>query len=39
MQLTFILGNGFDKAIGLETGYRDFYRWYVDQPNESGGCK
>lgn len=35
MQLTFILGNGFDRAIGMNTGYRHFYKWYVQQPNES----
>ena len=35
MQLTFILGNGFDRAIGMKTGYWDFYQWYKDQPNES----
>lgn len=35
MQLTFILGNGFDKAIKMKTGYGDFYRWYMVQPNES----
>lgn len=35
MQLTLILGNGFDKAIGMRTGYWDFYQWYVKQPNES----
>lgn len=35
MQLTLILGNGFDRAIGMNTGYRHFYKWYVQQPNES----
>lgn len=35
MQLTFILGNGFDRAIGLKTGYKDFYNWYIQQPDES----
>lgn len=35
MQLTFILGNGFDRAIGMKTSYWDFYQWYKDQPNES----
>ena len=23
----FIIGNGFDKAHGLPTGYKDFYRY------------
>lgn len=35
MQLTFILGNGFDIAIGMKTGYWHFYQWYVQQPDES----
>ena len=39
MQLTFLLGNGFDKAIGLATGYRDFYEWYKEQPSHSSDIK
>lgn len=35
VQLTFILGNGFDTAIGMKTRYWDFYQWYVNQPDES----
>lgn len=35
MELTFILGNGFDKAIGLNTGYGDFYAWYSKQTSEN----
>lgn len=35
MELTFILGNGFDKAIGLNTGYGDFYAWYSKQTSET----
>ena len=35
MQLTYILGNGFDVAIGLATSYPCFYKWYKDQENES----
>lgn len=27
MDVTFIVGNGFDKALGLQTGYSDFYVW------------
>lgn len=39
MQLTFILGNGFDLAIKMKTGYGDFYEWYKDQPDESEEVK
>lgn len=28
MEITFLIGNGFDRALGLETSYSDFYRWY-----------
>lgn len=28
MQITFLVGNGFDIASGIDTSYRAFYRWY-----------
>ena len=31
MDVTFIVGNGFDLQLGMETGYRHFLQWYVDQ--------
>lgn len=34
MGITFLLGNGFDRALGLETGYSAFYKWYCKQPTE-----
>lgn len=34
MKVTFLLGNGFDKAIGLKTSYNDFYEWYLEQEPE-----
>ncbi len=37
--LTFILGNGFDIAIGLKSGYMDFYKWYIEQPDKSADEK
>jgi len=27
----FIVGNGFDLALGLKTSYRDFVEWYIKQ--------
>lgn len=33
MQITFLVGNGFDVAFGLKTKYKDFYEWYKDQEN------
>lgn len=35
MQLTYILGNGFDLAIKLKTGYKHFYEWYEEKPDET----
>lgn len=35
MKCTFMIGNGFDKHIGLETGYDQFLRWYLKQPSAS----
>ena len=32
MDITFFIGNGFDKALGLKTGYYDFYNWLKNQP-------
>lgn len=34
MSITFLLGNGFDRALGLETGYSAFYGWYCKRPTE-----
>lgn len=35
MNITFLLGNGFDRALGLKTGYSHFYDWYCKQNSES----
>lgn len=31
MQITFLIGNGFDIAFGLKTKYENFYDWYITQ--------
>jgi hypothetical protein len=31
MDITFLIGNGFDLSVGLKTRYTDFYRYYFDQ--------
>ena len=31
MNITFLIGNGFDLNLGLKTGYKDFLRFYLDQ--------
>ena len=35
MSITFIVGNGFDKALGKKTGYQDFYNWLKKQPSST----
>ena len=35
MNITYIIGNGFDINLGLKTRYVDFYKWYVDRDRES----
>ena len=32
MTITFLVGNGFDIAAGLNTSYSGFYEWYRKQP-------
>ncbi len=32
--MLFIIGNGFDLALGLKTSYRDFIDWYITQNEE-----
>jgi len=32
--MLFIIGNGFDLAMGLKTSYRDFVNWYITQKDE-----
>ena len=31
MQITFLVGNGFDITAGLDTSYSAFYKWYCQQ--------
>ena len=31
MNITFLIGNGFDLNLGLKTGYTDFYKYYIQQ--------
>lgn len=35
MNVTFLLGNGFDLNLGLSTSYKDFYSYYTKkEPND-----
>ncbi len=33
MEITFLIGNGFDLNLGLKTRYSDFLEWYLAQPS------
>ena len=35
MNVTFIIGNGFDLNLGLETSYKDFYTWLEGIPSDN----
>lgn len=39
MQITFLVGNGFDVAFGLQTQYKDFYNWYIKQKSSKEHIK
>ena len=34
MNVTFLVGNGFDLQLGLKTSYPDFLEWYLANPSE-----
>lgn len=35
MNITFLIGNGFDLNLGLKTSYKDFYKYYINKaPND-----
>ena len=35
MNITYIIGNGFDINLGLKTQYDSFYKWYVANPSDN----
>lgn len=40
MQITFLIGNGFDIGIGLKTRYEDFYKEYcIIRENDNDNIK
>lgn len=39
MNITYIIGNGFDVNLGLKTKYSDFYDYYRNQPSPSKEVK
>lgn len=39
MNITFMIGNGFDRNLGLKTTYSDFIKWYKKTPAETDTLK
>lgn len=39
MNIVYIIGNGFDRNLGLKTSYQDFYCFYKNQPSTNEGVK
>lgn len=35
MNITFLVGNGFDISAGIDTSYQAFYKWYCAQPSST----
>ncbi len=34
-RITFMIGNGFDRQLGLDTRYDQFLEWYIKQPSQN----
>lgn len=34
MNIVYIVGNGFDRNLGLKTSYQDFYKFYKAQVSQ-----
>lgn len=39
MNITFLIGNGFDISLGIKTSYADFYNWYYEQASNKSHIK
>ena len=39
MNITFLLGNGFDIGLGLKSGYKDFYPYFIEKSREDNMIK
>lgn len=34
MNITYMIGNGFDLGLGLKTSYRDFLKWFLESKSK-----
>lgn len=39
MNIVYLIGNGFDRNLGLKTSYKDFYNYYINQESENDDIK
>ena len=39
MNITFLMGNGFDVGLGLKTQYKDFYEYFIEKAPEDNMIK
>ena len=39
MNVTFLVGNGFDIACDIDTSYKAFCNWYLQRPNPAKSVK
>lgn len=39
MNITFLLGNGFDIGLGLKSGYKNFYPYFIENSSEDNMIK
>lgn len=39
MKITYFIGNGFDIGLGMKTGYKDFYPYFMDMASDDNMIK
>lgn len=39
MNITFLLGNGFDIGLGLKSGYKNFYSYFIENSSDHNMIK
>lgn len=39
MKITYFIGNGFDIGLGMQTGYKDFYPYFMDMASDDNMIK
>ena len=39
MNITFLLGNGFDIGLGMKSGYKNFYPYFIEKSSNDNMIK